>query len=595
MDRRFRIQAAALALLTFLAYLPALRGGFIWDDREYVQNNPTLRTDEGLSEIWTNVKATPQYYPLVHTTFWFEYRLWELNPHGYHTTNVLLHAVNVLLLWRLLRLLAVPGAWIAAAIFAVHPVEVESVAWITERKNVLSGLFYLSAALCFLTSTDPQAGISHAARRRRYVFSIVLYVAALLSKTVTASLPAALLLVRWCRTGRITRKDVVLTLPMFAIGIPLALLTAWLEKNHVGAQGPEWDFSFADRCLIAGRALWFYAGKLAWPHPLIFFYPRWKIDSAAIWQYAYPAAFVVVVIGLWLLRRRIGRGPITAVLFFAGTLFPALGFFNVYPMRFSFVADHFQYLASIGLITLTAAGGTLLARRFPKLENTGRGALVAVLATLSVLTWCQGHVYKDLDSLWADTTTKNPDAFIAWVNWGDLRRQQGRIDEAIVMFRKSLALKREASMHNDLGGLLLGKGEFEEAQEQFELALKLDPKYALAYNNLGILYYEHRDHVKALENFEKAVALDPKNALAQHNLGALREAVGRLDEAVESYKRALALMPDNAMSHANLGRLYVRRGDRDRGIRHLIAALKLEPDLQVARDSLEQTLGSGQR
>ena len=595
MQRRSYLLAGALALLTLAAYFPATQGGFIWDDREYIQNNQTLRTIDGLWDIWTNVKATPQYYPLVHSTFWCEYQLWGLNARGYHTTNVLLHALNAILLWCLLRRLAVPGAWIAAAIFAIHPVEVESVAWITERKNVLSGFFYLAAAWCFLTSTDPLAKIADDSRQRRYVGSIVLYVAALLSKTVTASLPAALLLVQWWRVGRLTRKDFFATFPMFAIGVPLALLTAWLEKHHVGAQGPEWDFSFADRCLIAGRALWFYAGKLAWPDPLIFFYPRWRIDSAVAWQYVFPVAFIATVATLYLLRNRIGRGPLTSVLFFAGTLFPALGFVNVYPMRFSFVADHFQYLASIGLITLAAAGATLLVQRFPSRQKAGKCLLAFVLMTLSVLTWRQAHIYEGLEPLWIDTLQKNPEAFIAWVNFGDLRRQQGRIDEAIEMFRRSIALKREASMHNDLGGLLLGQGNFEEARVQFELALELDSAYALAYNNLGIMYFELKDFDRAIVNFEKAVSLDPQNALAHHNLGAIRETTGALDEAIRNYELALKIMPENATTHTNLGRVYVKLGQRDRGIPHLMVALRLDPNQQVAREVLQQALAPPRR
>ena len=344
--------------------MPALRGGFNWDDDAYVTNNLTLRSVHGLSQIWGQLTATPQYYPLVFTSFWLEYHLWGLNPLGYHVVNVLLHALAAMLLWRVLVRLQLPGAWLAAGIFALHPVAVESVAWVTERKNVLSAVFYFAAALAYLrwrddgTTTTGLRATSSWRSLVLYLLSLALFICALFSKTVTASLPAALLLVIWWKHGRIAGRDVWPLLPFFVAGAALGLVTSWLERTHVGANGPEWALSFFDRCLIAGRALWFYAGKLFWPANLTFIYPRWQIDPGIWWQWLFPAAAIALVMILWSLRGRIGRGPLVAVLFFAGTLLPALGFANVYPMRYSFVADHFQYLASVGLIVLAAAGLT---------------------------------------------------------------------------------------------------------------------------------------------------------------------------------------------------------------------------------------------
>jgi hypothetical protein len=278
--------------LTLAAYLPALHAGFIWDDDDYLINNRTLHDLPGLQRIWFETSATPQYYPLVHTTFWLEYHLWKLNPLGYHLDNVFLHALAAILLWRVLLKLPVPGAWLAAAIFAVHPVNVESVAWVTERKNVLSAVFYFAAALAYLRFAVPDNPPDTNDKRREttgkkleekqagstrwcwYVAALILFVGALFSKTVTTSLPAALLLVFWWKRGRIGLRDVLQLLPFFAVGVGLSLHTSWLEKHHVGASGAEWALSFFDRCLIAGRALWFYAGKLVWPAELTFIYPR---------------------------------------------------------------------------------------------------------------------------------------------------------------------------------------------------------------------------------------------------------------------------------------------------------------------------------
>ena len=361
---------ASLALLIFLAsmiaYLPAMGGGFIWDDNDYVTENPTLRDVAGLREIWLDPSATPQYYPLVHSSFWIEYQLWGLNPTGYHVVNVLIHILNALLLWRVLTRFSVPVAWFAALVFAIHPVHVESVAWITERKNVLSGFFYLSAVLCFLNFDDFTKLHVQEARRRYgwYVAAHVCFIAALFSKTVASTLPAALLVMIWWKRGKITLRNIVALLPMFAIGVFMGLFTVRLEKEQVGAQGIDWELSLIERLLIAGRAIWFYAGKLVWPFELIFTYPRWNIDHNQAWQYVFPAGVLAVLVGLWMTRNRIGRGPLAAVCFFCGTLFPALGFFDVYPMIFSFVADHFQYMASIGVIVLVVATANELMLRF---------------------------------------------------------------------------------------------------------------------------------------------------------------------------------------------------------------------------------------
>jgi len=397
-SQRTRLAVGALGLIvaTLIAYAPALRAGFIWDDDAYVSENQTLRSGDGLRKIWFELGATPQYYPLVFTTFWAEYQIWEARPTGYHLINVLLHALSAVLLWRLLRLLGVPGAWIGAAVFALHPVNVESVAWISERKNVLSGMFYLSSALAYF-HFDARLLSTDAGRARIYALSLFLFLCALLSKTVTATLPAALLLVIWWKRGRVRWRDFQRVLPFFVLGMVFGLVTAWTERIHVGATGASWNFGPLDRVLIAGRAVWFYASKLVWPNELTFIYPHWRIDSQIWWQFLFPVAALALLAALWFLRGRIGRGPLVAALFFGGTLVPALGFFNVYPMRYSFVADHFQYLAGIGLITLAVAAGTSAIAKFDD-DRKRMTAIVAalVLLVLGTLTWQQARICTDL-------------------------------------------------------------------------------------------------------------------------------------------------------------------------------------------------------
>lgn len=256
-------QAVVLFVVVFLAYLPAWHGGFIWDDDAHV-TRPKLRCWEGLFRIWFEPGATQQYYPLVHGTFWLEHWLWGDDPTGYHLVNLALHAGSAFLVALILRRLAVPGAFLAAVVFALHPVHVESVAWITEMKNTLSAVFYLSAMLCYLRFDENRGG-------RWYAAALGLFLLALLSKTVTATLPAALLVIFWWRRGRLDwRSDVLPLAPFLLLGAVSGLFTAWVERTINGAEGAEFQFSLVERCLIAGRAIWFYLGKLLWPADLIF-------------------------------------------------------------------------------------------------------------------------------------------------------------------------------------------------------------------------------------------------------------------------------------------------------------------------------------
>jgi hypothetical protein len=429
---------AALVAITLIAYLPALGNGFIWDDNDYVTQNLVLRSLDGLRRLWFEPQSVPQYYPVAFTGFWFEYHLWGLHPFGYHVVNILLHATSAGLLWRVLRRLDISSAWMAAALFAVHPMQVESVAWVTERKNVLSGLFFFAAFLTYLNAETPDG--AGGIRWRPYVGALALFVGALLSKSVTCSLPAVLLLVFWWQRGTLDRRTVLRLIPMFVVGLIMAATTVWLEGHHVGAAGPEFSLSPLERMLVAGRALWFYPLTLLWPHGLTFMYPRWTIDTHVWWQYLFPVAAAAVITALFIGRQRVGRGPLVGALCYAGSLTPALGFINVYPMRYSFVADHFQYLASAALLTLLAALGTVLVRRVVRAPSVATGLGVLVCALLAVLTLRQSRVYASPESLWRDTIVKNPAAWMAMNNLAYELEQQGRAREAVPYVREAIRL-----------------------------------------------------------------------------------------------------------------------------------------------------------
>jgi hypothetical protein len=347
--------ALLLMAAATVAYFPALNGTPIWDDDAHL-TKPELRSLEGLIRIWTQPGATQQYYPLVHTVFWVEHQFWGDAPLWYHVANLLIHCVSALLLLRILRKLEIPGAWLAALIFALHPIQTETVVWISELKNVLSGLFFFGSILTYLRFNESRH-LSY------YCLSLALFVAGLMSKSVIATLPVMLVVIFWWKQGNLSlKRDVVALLPFLAFGAGFGMFTAWVEGNLIGAQGPEFNYTIIERGLIAGRAIWFYLSKLFWPAELIFVYPRWQISQTVWWQYLFPAGVMVLLaIAICLARR--WRGPLAGLLIFIGTLLPVLGFLNVYPFRYSLVSDHFVYLASLGVIVPVSAGLALFAER----------------------------------------------------------------------------------------------------------------------------------------------------------------------------------------------------------------------------------------
>jgi tetratricopeptide (TPR) repeat protein len=579
-----------------VAYIPAVQGEYIWDDDFYVTENIHLRTLPGLGRIWFDIGATPQYYPAVHTTFWIEYHLWELEPFGYHLVNVLLHAMGSVLLWLVLRRLSVPGAWLAATLFALHPVQVESVAWITERKNVLSGVFYFAALLAYCRFAKIETDQApDGCRWRYYGLAVVLFACALLSKTVTCTLPAVILLLLWWKRRRVSWREVLPLAPMLAVGLAMGLLTAWMEKHTVGARGAEWGWSFVERCLLAGRVVWVYLGKLVWPAELMFFYPRWRLDASAWWQYLFPVAAVAVPLILWLLRARLGKAPLVAALFFGGTLFPALGFIDVYPMRYSFVADHFQYLACAGPLALFAALIATVIRLKRPAPRTARVAdtvvSAVVLLAMGTLTWRQGLIYKDVETLWRDTVQKNPDAWMAYNNLGNVLKERGQVDEALAHYRKALDIYPDClRAHGNLAATLYELGEVDQAIVHLKEAMRLQPGYATPHRRLGEVLKGLGRVEEAVEQYRKALAIDPNLVRAHVELADLLRAAGQPSQAVEHYRRALVLDPHRADVHNDLGIALAMQGRLEEATTCFREAVRLRPDFTDALGSLGMVL-----
>lgn len=592
--------ALLLAALPMAAYWPAYDGQFIWDDDAHVADNKTIQQPGALRKIWFEPLSVPQYYPLTHTGFWLAYQAFGLNPVGYHVVNVLLHALGAVLLWRVLIQLQLPppAAVLAAAIFAVHPVHVESVAWISELKNTLSGVFYFAALLVYLhylrlTSqarssqseipNRPVAGLGTyfgfrmsdlAFRRLVYATALVLFTAALLSKTVTATLPAVVLVLIWWRHGRIALDDVRPLLPFFLVGIAMGLVTVWYEKEVVGAHGSDFALSAVDRVLVAGRALWFYAGKLLWPTKLAFIYDRWEIDSRAAWQYLFPAAALALPATLAMLHRRIGRGPLAAVLIFAGTLVPALGFFDVYPFTFSFVADHFQYLASVAIIVLFAA---LLAGivHHPRALAAAGAMIVAVLF---VLTWRQCAIYQNLEVLWRDTIAKSPRCWMAYNNLSSVLNREGRHEEALASVLESLRINPDNDRaHNNAGIAYENLGRPDKAAEHFVTSIKLFPGNPGPYRNMGRLFAVQNHVDDAIGWYRQALKVDPLHVVSLVDLGASLLEKGELDEARTHFDAALRIEPGLSRAHYGLGMLAMRAGDHAAAATHFESALACDP------------------
>lgn len=569
-----------LIVAAAVAYLPAWNGKPIWDDNAHI-TQPDLRSAHGLVEIWTRPGATQQYYPLIHTVFWIEQRCWDDSVLGYHLVNILLHAISAIVFLQILLRLKIPGAWLAAGLFALHPVQVESVAWISELKNTLSGLFFFWAILTYLDFDETR-------KRGAYIASLILFVLGLMCKTVIAPLPAIILVVLWFKRGQLrVRHDVTPLWPFFAIGIGAGIFTAWVERTLVGAQGDVFQLSILQRGLIAARDFWFYLFKLFWPNKLTFIYPRWQISPTMWWQWLFLFALIFLVVFLWMLRRNF-RGPLAATLIFLGLLFPALGFINVYPFIYSFVADHFQYLACAAPLTLFAAGITIAMDSFGSAARVLRPIVyAALLLILAGLTWRQSAQYRDVETLWRTTIARNPDCWMAYSNLGSFLSERGDLNEASADFRKALELwPNQSKDHNNLGKALVQEGRINEATEQFQAALKISPNNPDAESNIGAALLQQGDTNEAISYLRKAIEKSPRHAQAHLNLGNALFQNGEVDSAIAEYQKTLELPFDHAESHYSIANALRKKGDAQAAIAHYHQAIELRPDYADAHNNL---------
>ena len=550
------LAGAALCLLVAVSYFPALSAGFVWDDELILPHARPLHTWSGLAQIWFTPSALAQYeghyWPLLYTTFWLEHKLWGLAPLGYHLVNLLLHTGVVLLLWRLLRRLGVPGAWFAAAVFAVHPLHVESVAWVIGRKDMLATVFYLAAVLAYIRFTEMRR---RGQRRGYYFLAVALFVLGLLSKSTIITLPVALLLWHWWRHGRVTITDFSRTLPFFLVGLGIALADYAYYANN---EQISFAYTLLERGLIAARALGFYVGKLLWPTGLAGVYPRWEpgIGDALAWGSATGCAAAVAV--LWRRRRQLGRGPLAGVLFFMVALSPALGFVDFGYMQFSFVADRYQYLAGIGLIAVVAAAAsracqrglaTLPAHRTRPAQLAIGAAGAAILAVAGLLTWNQAGLYRDPGTFFTHVIAHNPQARSAHHNLANYLQAEGRYAEAHAAYQTALELRPDhPQLLNSIGTLLSNQGRHEEALARYREALRLNPQYTTAMRNVAVVWMKQGRYAEGLAAVQQVIARYPDDTQAHQVAGFGLFHLDRKADALRHYDRALALDPNLALA-----------------------------------------------
>jgi len=538
-----------------LVYYRMWYAGFIWDDAEHLTQNPCIIGPLGFKDIWTSSQAV--YYPLVLTTFWILYQFVELNPLPYHLLNVLMHAGSAVLLWQVLRQLGVRAAWFGAALWALHPVMVQSVAWITELKNTQSCFFYLLSILFFLKADDSAA---QPQRRLRFGLSLVFFVMAITSKSATVMLPVVLVLCLWWRRGGFVWRDLAVIMPFFLISAAASGWTIWEQKFHSGALGVDWSQAWPERLVIAGWDVWFYAGKLFWPNPLVFVYPRWHVDATNLANFFPLVAALGGLLLLWWKRNGPLRPVFLAAAYFVLSLFPVLSFFNVYFFRYSFVSDHFQYLAAMGPLALVASGIAAAAASLKKNSywmQTVIGAVVLVI--LATITWGQTRNYTDAKTLYRATIERNPNCWLAYNNLGAMAFQERRLDEAVSYYEKARAIEPHPipeTLHN-LGNSFFAKNDFAQAIGVYQAALRARPEDIKARNNLAICLIATGNINLAIEQFEEALRFDPDDPDTRYNLGHLFVQLGRPEEALPHLTRAVQLKPDYEKAKQDLRALGV--------------------------------------
>jgi tetratricopeptide (TPR) repeat protein len=584
---RDRLFESILILAVILIYTPVWRAGFIWDDDALVTVNPCIVGPLGLKEIWTTRSA--DICPLTLTTVWVEHALWGLAPLPYHLVNVFLHAACAVLLWRVLRGLQIPGARLGAALWAFHPVQVESVAWITEIKNTQSALFFLLSILFFVKYLRVKNLNGRTGVGRNYALTLFFAALAMASKSSTVVLPAVLGLCAWWTEGRWRWRNLAELAPIFLMSLIAGVISMRTQDLQLETiVDPEPMLTWPQRLATVGEAVWFYLGKLLWPHPLMTIYPHWHINARQWISYLPLLAVIAVLVILWLKRETWARPWFFVFAYFLAALFPVLGLFNLGFFHYSLVADHFQYLAGMGPLALAGVGLV----RFADLAMPKRPWLQSILCLSPLLlfaglSWQQAWAYQNEETLWTATLTQNPNCWLGYNNLGSALAEKGRTDEALAQFQKALALEPDyPEALNNLGDALLHKGQVDEAIGRFQDALKINPKFAEAHYDFGLALVRKGQVDEGIEQFREALQIEPILTAARYNIGVALMQKGRLDEAIIQFQMALEINPNDAEIYLGLGNTFSKKGQLDDAIVQFQKALKINPGNAAARGNL---------
>jgi len=597
MIARARIQAAAQAALLVLAglwiYFPALRGDWVWDDLAEVAHNPVLADPAGLRAIWIAPQGA-DYFPLKTTLQWLEWRAWGPDRLGDHLVTLALHLGGALLFWRLLARWGVRWAWLGGLILAIHPLAVESVAWIAETKNTLSLALALLAVHAYLNFEDKRAAGRSRAAGSAYLLAVVLFLAALLSKTTVVMLPALLLLQAWWRRGRITRADLRASAPFFALSLGLGLVTIWFQGHRAMAGAEAGAGGLGSRIAGSGLAVAFYLGKFLWPAGLMPNYPRWNVASPAPAQFLPWVGLGVLAAFCWSRRTEWGKPVLFGLGAFVLSLVPVLGFVPMAYLRISWVADHLAYFPLLGLAGLAAAGaGTLAAR--PRLFVPVAVLAAAAMLALALVSRNYAGIFRDDETFWSYAVARNPASWLGHNDLGLRRAQAGRLPEAIAQYEEAIRLNPGfAEAHANLGGALAASGQLPPAVSQYGEALRLQPNYVQARIGLAAAHYLLGNTLgnsgrlpEAILQYREAIRLQPDYAEAHANLGLALAGRHQLVDGIAELREALRLRPNYAEAHAYLGFALAQAGQYSEAIGEDEAALRLDPGNADVRYNLE--------
>jgi len=508
------------------------------DHRLIAEDNALVNGQLGPLNIWFQTDFTLSTFAL-----WLQWLAWGESPGFYHAVNMVLHALSAVLLWRLLARLKIPGAWLVAALFAVHPVCVNSVARIAEIKNTLSLPFFILSFWLYVHYEALVLNPAHPDQRGRaapwYGLSLVAFVLALLSKTSTVMLPLVLLSCAAWQRGRITRQDLLQISPFFVLALGFGLMSMWFQKHQALVGLTLQSETFGERLAIAGRVFWFYLGKALVPLNLSIVYVRWKIDATTLAAYLPVFLLGAGFVWCWRFRNRWGRHVLFGLGCFFITLFPSLGFFDSQFLTMWQVSDHLQYLPLIAPVAMVAAGLACLPN-----VNFFRCAGFTLVLVLSILTFQRARVFSTEEGLFIDTLAKNPAASGAHNDLGVILAKRQNYPGAIAHFSAALQTDPDhAGAHLNLAQALALQGRFEEAEPHFLAAIKLKPDDPRAHRLYAEALGRQGKNREALLHFQIAVCLKP-DLQTRLDLAALLYQTGDSRQAAAQFRQVLLLKPD---------------------------------------------------